>query len=84
MTCDKAERRGRVFVDANELFPLSVMNLMLSLAEDLVLDFVWTEELLDEWARVIVREGKRTTEAARSVSEAVRWFFMTTCIDPTT
>ena len=60
--------RDRVFVDANELFPFSVMDLVLSLAEDLLIDFVWTDELLDEWARVIVHEGKRTPETARSVS----------------
>jgi len=76
--------RERVFVDANELFPFSVMDLVLSLAEDLLIDFVWTDELLDEWERVIVREGKRTPEAARSVSEAVRRLFATTRIDPTT
>lgn len=75
-------RRDRVFVDANELFPFRVMDLVLSLAEDLLVDFAWSEELLDEWERVIVREGKRTPEAARSVSEAVRRFFVTTRIDP--
>jgi len=37
--------RDRVFVDANELFPFSVMDLVLSLAEDLLVDFVWTDEL---------------------------------------
>lgn len=41
-------RRDRVFVDANELFPFSIMDLVLSLAEDLLLDFVWTDELLVE------------------------------------
>ncbi|MDA8283211.1 MAG: PIN domain-containing protein, partial [Actinomycetota bacterium] len=76
--------RDRVFVDANELFPFSVMDLVLSLAEDLLIDFVWTDELLDEWERVIVREGKRTPETARSVSAAIRRFFVTTQIDPTT
>jgi len=48
----------------------------------LLVDFVWTDELLDEWERVIVREGKRTPDAARSVSAAVRRFFATTRIDP--
>jgi len=33
---------------------------------------------------VIVREGKRTPEAARSVSAAIRRFFVTTRIDPLT
>jgi len=57
-------RRDRVFVDANELFPFSIMDLVLSLAEDLLLDFVWTDELLAEWERVIVREGKRTPQTS--------------------
>lgn len=39
-------RRDRVFVDANELFPFTVMDLVLSLAGDLLIDFVWSEELL--------------------------------------
>ncbi len=75
-------RRERVFVDANELFPFSVMDLVLTLAEELVIDFVWTEELLAEWERVIVGEGKRTPTTARSVSAAVRQFFSSTRIDP--
>ena len=77
-------RRDRVFVDANELFPFSVMDLVLTLAEELVIDFVWTDELLSEWERVIVREGKRTPATARSVSQAVRQFFASTRIDPAT
>jgi hypothetical protein len=77
-------RPDRVFVDANELFPFSVMDLVLSLAEDLLVDFVWTDELLDEWERVIVREGRRSPETARSVTEAVRRFFGSTRIAPET
>ncbi len=50
--------RDRVFVDANELSPFSVMDLVLTLAEELVIDFVWTDELLTEWERVIVREAQ--------------------------
>jgi hypothetical protein len=69
-------RRDRVFVDANELFPFSVMDLVLTLAEELVIDFVWTEELLAEWERVIVAKGKRSPATARSVSTAVRQFFL--------
>ena len=46
----------RVFVDSNELFPVSVMDLVFSLAEHGLFDFVWIDELLDEWERVIVRE----------------------------
>ena len=34
------------------------MDLALTLAEELVIDFVWTDELLTEWERVIVREAQ--------------------------
>ena len=75
-------QRDRVFVDANELFPFAVMDIVLALAEDLVIDFIWSDELLDEWQRIIVREGKRTPHSARSVAEAVRTFFATGRIEP--
>ena len=32
------------------------MDPVLSLGEHRLLDFAWTDELLDEWERVIVRE----------------------------
>lgn len=75
-------RRDRVYVDANELFPFAVMDILLALAEDLVIDFVWSEELLDEWERVIVREGKRSPESALSVTTAIRSYFASGRIDP--
>lgn len=37
----------RVFVDSNELFPFTVMDLILTLAEDQLFEFVWSEELLE-------------------------------------
>ncbi len=75
-------RVERVYVDANELFPFSVMDVILALAEDLVIEFVWSEELLDEWERVIVRGGHRSSASARSVSDAVRTFFASGRIEP--
>lgn len=77
-----ARRPDRVYVDANELFLFTVMDVILGLAEDLVLDLVWSDELLDEWQRVIVREGKRTPESAASVAEAIRTFFAAGRVDP--
>ncbi|MFF3554304.1 PIN domain-containing protein [Streptomyces tsukubensis] len=65
----------KVFVDTNVLFPFSVMDLMLALAEESVHDIVWSERLLAEWERVIVREGKRSQESARGVTRAIRRFF---------
>jgi hypothetical protein len=77
-------RRDRVYVDANELFPFAMMDVLLALAEDLIIDFVWSDELLDEWERVIVREGKRGPESARSVTTAIRSCFTSGRIDPAT
>jgi hypothetical protein len=77
-------RRDRVYVDANELFPFAMMDVLLALAEDLIIDFVWSDELLDEWERVIVREGKRSPESARSVTAAIRSYFNSGRIDPAT
>lgn len=71
-----------MYVDANELFPFAVMDVLLALTEDLVIDFIWSEELLDEWERVIVREGKRGAHSARSVTSAVRSYFRGGRIDP--
>jgi predicted nucleic acid-binding protein len=65
----------RVFVDTSVLFPFSVMDLFLALSEDGVHQVLWTDELLEEWERVIVREQRRTPETARSVTAAIREFF---------
>ena len=53
-------RAPRVFIDTNELFPFTVMDTLLTLAEERVITWVWTDELLAEWETVIVREGRRT------------------------
>lgn len=67
----------RVLVDTSVLFPFSVMDLFLALTEDAVHHVLWTDDLLDEWERVIVRERQRTseTETAASVTAAIREFF---------
>jgi predicted nucleic acid-binding protein len=65
----------RVFVDTSVLFPFSVMDLFLALTEDGVHQMLWTDELLDEWERVIIREQRRTSETAISVTSAIREFF---------
>lgn len=65
----------RVFIDTSELFPFTVMDVLLTLSEDFLFTWVWTDELLDEWEQVIVREGVRTLESARSVTDAVRAHF---------
>ncbi|WP_405725166.1 PIN domain-containing protein [Streptomyces sp. NBC_01537] len=65
----------RVFVDTNVLFPFSVMDLMLALTEDSVHEIVWSERLLLEWERVIIREQRRSAESAAAVTRAIRRFF---------
>jgi predicted nucleic acid-binding protein len=57
------------------LFPFSVMDLMLALTEDAVHEVRWTDALLDEWERVIVREHRRSAESAARVTAAIRDFF---------
>jgi predicted nucleic acid-binding protein len=66
---------ARIFVDTNVLFPFSVMDLMLALTENAVHEVIWTETLLAEWERVIVRQHHRSAESAASITAAIREFF---------
>ena len=75
-------RLQRVFIDTSELFPFTIMDVLLTLAEDFLFTWVWTDQILDEWIDVIVREGKRTPESAASVAAAVRTHFGRDRIDP--
>lgn len=65
----------RVLVDTSVLFPFSVMDLFLALTENTVHQVLWTDELLEEWERVIVREHQRSAASAASVAQAIREFF---------
>jgi predicted nucleic acid-binding protein len=51
------------------------MDLMLALSEDTVHEVDWTDALLDEWERVIVREQRRPSESAARITAAIREFF---------
>lgn len=75
-------RLQRVFIDTSELFPFTIMDVLLTLAEDFLFTWLWTDELLKEWEEVIVREGKRSPESAASVVSAVRTHFTRYRIDP--
>lgn len=66
---------GRVFADSNVLFPYSLMELLLTLIEDGIHEVISTDDLLDEWERVIVREHKRSPESAAQITRTVRDFF---------
>lgn len=72
----------KVFADTSVLFPFSVMDLLLTLSENRLLEPVWTDELLDKWARVIVREHHRTAESAAAITDAIREHFGDLRIDP--
>jgi predicted nucleic acid-binding protein len=65
----------RVFVDTNVLFPFSVMDLMLALTEDGVHEVLWTQALLAEWERVIVRAERRSAASAAAITAAIREYF---------
>jgi predicted nucleic acid-binding protein len=74
----------RVFVDASELFPFTIMDVLLRLSEEDVFTWVWTDELLAEWEEVIVRDLRRTPESAQSVADAIRIHFADGRLDPLT
>ena len=65
----------RVFADTNVLFPFSIMDLLLGLDEDGFHRIVWSNDLLAEWERVIVREDQRTADSASSIVATIRDFF---------
>ena len=74
----------RVFVDTSVLFPFSVMDLFLALTENGLHEMLWSDELLEEWKHVIVREQRRSAESAASITAAIREFFGDLRIAPDT
>lgn len=72
----------RVYPDTNVLFPMTFMDLVLSMAEDYHHELVWSDFLLDEWEHVIVRERHRTPVQAAAVTTAIRYAFSTGRVDP--
>lgn len=75
-------RRLRVFIDTSELYPFTIMDVLLTASENFLFTWVWTDELLDEWERVIVDDEQRTAESARSVTDAVRSWFKDSRLNP--
>jgi predicted nucleic acid-binding protein len=41
---------------------------------------MWSDDLLDEWERVIVRQRHRSPDAAAAITATIRQFFADTCI----
>ena len=64
-----------VFADTSILFPFSIMDLLLGMAEDGIHEFNWSGDLLDEWERVIVSSMQRSAQSAASITAAIREFF---------
>jgi predicted nucleic acid-binding protein len=56
------------------------MDLMLALTEDGIPDVMWSDDLLDEWERVIVRERHRSPDAAAAITATIRQLFADTRI----
>lgn len=65
----------RLYLDTNVLFPMTLMDLLLAMAEDFHHDVLWSDFLLDDWERVIVRERHRTPEQASAITGAIRQAF---------
>ena len=53
---------------------------MLALTEDAIHDVMWSDDLLDEWEGVIVRERHRSPDAAAAITATIRQYFADTCI----
>lgn len=70
----------RVLPDTNVLFPFSLMDLFLALAEDFVIDLVLSDRLLDEWQDVIVRKQRRTPESAKRIADIIRVGFASSIV----
>lgn len=76
------DRPPRVFIDTSKLFPFTIMDVLLTLSEDLLFTWIWTDEVLHEWEEVIVRHGVRSEASAAAVLHAVRTYFGPYRIDP--
>ncbi|MGH9190974.1 MAG: PIN domain-containing protein [Acidimicrobiales bacterium] len=68
--------RPRVLPDVNVCFPISLLDLVLRLDEAELHQVVWTEDLLDELARVWVEHGARSAETAGKVCDDIRAAFV--------
>ena len=69
-------------MDTNGLFPFTIMDTLLTLAEERIFTWVWTDELIEEWERVIVREQRRSADSAAAIVKVVRTFFANERLEP--
>jgi len=68
-------RLERVFVDTATLYPISLADLVLRLAEAGMYDLVWSDHLLTEVERVLVERKGLTPERSRYFCECIRAAF---------
>lgn len=64
-----------VVLDANVLYPFSLRDLLLRLAEQELYDVVWSERILDETTRSLIEDHQVTEEQATRLTEAMRRAF---------
>ena len=69
--------RDRVFADTATLYPISIADLLLRLAEIDVIEFVWSDHLLDEVTRVLVEDKHLLRAAAVYFCDCIRDTFPT-------
>ncbi|HEY6760979.1 MAG TPA: PIN domain-containing protein [Baekduia sp.] len=65
----------KVVLDANVLFPLSLRDLLLRLAEQELFEPVWSERILDEMTRNLVKTGKGSPEQADALRRVMQTAF---------
>ena len=68
-------KRDRVFADTATLYPISIADLILRLAEIHVIEFVWSDHLLDEVTRVLVDDKHLPRSAAIYFCDCIRTSF---------
>lgn len=74
----------RVLPDTNVCYPISLLDLVLRCDEQDLHRVVWSNDLLDELVRVWVRNGARSADSARSVTDQIRAVFPDGQVDRTT
>ena len=70
-----ASKRDRVFPDTATLYPISIADLVLRLAEAGVIELVWSDHLLDETTRVLVERKGLQPSAAAYFCDCIRTAF---------
>jgi predicted nucleic acid-binding protein len=75
-------RLERVFVDTATLYPISLADLVLRLAELGMYDLLWSDHLLSEVERVLVEYKGLSVERSRYFCECIRTTFPTGRVAP--